>query len=172
MKAIFTKSLLIIGFISVSLALFSQCEIKNRILPDGSLSYYIDPVNFYWTESKDLKGGLVTDREHYFLSLQPKPFPEKSLGQKLKDDIEMILSDNNLYILKHYDTRYLENDSVMQMLYMIDKKDLESFLNFEAVSVKINMGGDEGDRSYVFKLHKSALMEQLACFLKEEENKK
>jgi len=34
------------------------------------------------------------------------------------------------------------------------------------------MMGDEGIRSYVFKLHKTALKEQLACFLKEEEERK
>jgi hypothetical protein len=34
------------------------------------------------------------------------------------------------------------------------------------------MKGDEGVRTYVFKLHKDALKEQLNCFLKEEEDKK
>jgi len=34
------------------------------------------------------------------------------------------------------------------------------------------MGEKEGIRTYTFKLHKSAIREQLACFLKESENKK
>jgi hypothetical protein len=59
----------------------------------------------------------------------------------------------------------------MQLLYLIDKKHIEAFLNFEAISVKINMGAEEGDRTYIFKLHKAALQEQLSCFLKEEETK-
>jgi hypothetical protein len=133
---------------------------------------YIEPVNFYWTKSKDLKGGIITDKEYYYLGLLPTPFPEKPLGNKLKDDLELKLSNDSVCHLKHFDTRYMEHDTVMQLLYLIDKKDLEEILNFEAVSVKINMEGTEGIRTYVFKLHKNALQEQLACFLKEKEKKK
>jgi hypothetical protein len=165
------KSLILIGFLSVSSVAFSQCEIKNRIFPDGSMLYYIEPVNFYWTESKDLKGGIMTDKENYFLALQPSPFPGKDKDLKLKDDLEMKLANDSVYFLEHFDTRYMQHDSVMQLLYLIEKNHIEAFLNFEAISVKINMGDQEGLRSYFFKLHKAALKEQLACFLKEEENK-
>jgi len=171
MKAIILKSVFIAGFLLLTISLFPQCEIRNFIYPDGSMFYYIEPVNFYWTKSKDLKGGVVTDKENYFLALQPSPFPEKPLGNKLKDGLELKLANDSVYHLKHFDTRYLDHDSVMQVLYLIDKKKLDDFLKFEVISVKINMGGDEGPRTYVFKLHKSAISEQLACFLKEEENK-
>ncbi len=134
--------------------------------------YYIEPVNFYWTKSKDLKGGVVTDKENYYLALQPSPFPEKPQGNKLKDDLELKLSNDSVYTLKHFDTRYMEHDTVMQLLYFIDPPYVDDLLNFEAISVKINMEGTEGLRTYVFKLHKSAIQEQLSCFLKEEENKK
>jgi hypothetical protein len=160
------------AFLFVSAASFAQCEIKNKIYSDGSMFYYIEPVNFYWTESKDLKGGVVTDKENYYLALQPSPFPEKSIGNDLKDDLEIKLSNDSIYQLEHFDTRYIEHDTVMQMLYLIDKKEIGAFLDNEAISAKINMGGTEGVRSYVFKLHKSAIREQLGCFLKEEENKK
>jgi len=172
MKAIIKKMILFLGFLSVSISVFPQCEIQNRIYPDGSMFYYIEPVNFYWTESKDLKGGVETDKENYFLALQPSPFPEKPAGNKLKDDLELKLSNDSVYKLEHFDTRYMQHDSVMQMLYLIDSKKLDDFLNFEALSVKINMEGTEGIRTYVFKLHKSAIREQLSCFLKEDENKK
>ena len=66
----------------------------------------------------------------------------------------------------------LKNDTVMEMLFLIDKEDMDPLLNFEVVEVKIDMMGDEGIRTYEFKLHKSALKEQLACFLKEEEDRK
>jgi hypothetical protein len=150
---------------------FSQCEIKNRIYPDGSLLYYIEPVNFYWTETKDLKGGIVTDKETYFLALQPNPYPEKSEGKKLKSDLVLILSDGNEFLFKHYDTRYLDGDSIMEILFIIKKDEMEPLQNFEVSQAKIDMMGDEGIRTYTFKLHKAALMEQLACFLKEEEEK-
>ena len=60
----------------------------------------------------------------------------------------------------------------MEMLFLINKNNLEHFLNFEVTEAMIDMMGDEGIRTYVFKLHKSALMEELACFLGEEKGKK
>jgi hypothetical protein len=151
---------------------FTQCEILNRVSPDGSMQYYMEPVNFYWTSAKSLKGCIVTDRESYFLELHPVPFPEKPEGNKLKKGLVLKLSNDSIYKLKHYDTRYVEKDTVMEMLYLIDKDDMDQLLNFEVTEAKIDMMGDEGIRTYVFKLHKSALMEQLACFLKEAEERK
>jgi len=172
MKAIFLKNICVLGLMLITISVSGQCEIEHRIYPDGSMLYYIEPVNFYWTQSKDLKGGVVTDKENYYLALQPSPFPEKPGGNKLKDDLELKLSNDSIYSLEHFDTRYMEHDTVMQLLYFIDPKHVEDLLNFEAISVKINMGSTEGLRTYVFKLHKSAIQEQLTCFLKEEENKK
>jgi hypothetical protein len=82
------------------------------------------------------------------------------------------LSNDSVYHLEHFDTRYMEHDSVMELLYLIDEKALEYLLEFDAVSVKINMQGAEGMRTYVFKLHKSAIREQLTCFLQEKEKEK
>jgi hypothetical protein len=171
MKVNFMKTIFALGFLMATISAFSQCEIQHRIYPDGSMLYYIEPVNFYWTQSKDLKGGVVTDKENYYLALQPSPFPEKPLGHKLKDDLELTLANDSVYKLKHFDSRYMEQDTIMQMLYFIDPPYVEDLLNFEAISVKINMEGEEGLRSYVFKLHKSAIQEQLTCFLKEEKDK-
>ena len=98
----------------------------------------------------------------------PTPFPEKPAGHELKDNLEMKLSDGKTYTLEHFDTRYIRKDTVMKLVYLIGKKDLDLLLGFEVTEVKINMKGDEGFRTYVFKLHKSALKEQLDCFLKEE----
>ena len=172
MKTIIIKALVVIGFLSYSAAVFPQCEIKNRIYPDGSMLYYIEPVNFYWTEAKDLKGGIVTDKENFFLALQPNPYPDKSAGKKLKSDLVLKLSDGNEYQFEHYDTRYLEDDSIMEMLFLIHKDQMEPLQNFEVIQAKIDMMGDEGIRTYAFKLHKAALKEQLDCFLKEEEDVK
>jgi hypothetical protein len=172
MKAILIKSVIAIVSLSFSLPAFSQCNIQHRLYSDGSMLYFFEPVNFYWTSTKELKGGVVTDKENYYIALQPSPFPEKPLGNKLKDDLVLKLSNDSVYLLEHFDTKYLEHDSVMQMLYLIDRKALKDFYTFEAISVKINMGGTEGDRTYVFKLHKSAIREQLNCFLDEDGKKK
>lgn len=81
----------------------------------------------------------------------------------------MHLANNKAYQLKHYDTQYIENDSVMQVLYLIEPKDLEAFSKYEAVVATINMKGTEFIRDYNFKLHKSEIVKQLSCFLKKED---
>lgn len=162
------KKILFLLFLAIPFAVFPQCDVLNRLSPDGTMMYYMEPQNFYWTKSKELKGCVFTDRENYFIGLQPVPFPEKPAGNKLKDDLELKLSNGKVYKLAHYDSRYLENDTLFEMLYLVDEKDLEDLTNFEAVEVSINMKGTEGVRTYVFKLHKSALKEQLACFINEQ----
>jgi hypothetical protein len=172
MKTIFKKSFLAFAFFAVSVSVFPQCEILNRVSPDGSMYYYMEPVNFYWTSAKSLKGCIITDRESFFLELHPIPFPEKPAGNKLKEDLELKLVNGDSYKLKHFDTRYLKNDTVMEMLFLISKKDIDFLISHEVAVIMIDMMGTEGIRSYELKLHKSALKEQLACFLKDEEQKK
>lgn len=147
----------------------AQCDIKNKVLADGTMVYYFDPEVFYTTKSKSLKINIVTDKEHYFVLLQPTPFPPKKENKKIDDDLSILLSDQKEYKLTHYDTQYRQNDSVLQILYLIDKKDMDAFSKFEAQTAKINMEGNEFVRSYDFKLHKNAIMIQLNCFLKEDE---
>ena len=172
MTAKIKKSLLALVFFMVSISAFSQCEILNRVAPDGSMQYYMDPVNFYWTSAKSLKGCIVTDKESYFLELHPVPFPEKPDGKKLKNNLALKLANGNTCELKHFDTRYVKDDTVMEIQYLIKKEDIDQLLNSEVSEAKIDMMGKEGIRTYEFKLHKSALKEQLACFLNEEEKKK
>jgi hypothetical protein len=59
----------------------------------------------------------------------------------------------------------------MQLLFLIKKDDLNNLLNLQVVDVTIDMMDTKGTRTYTFKLHKSALKEQLDCFLKEEKEK-
>jgi hypothetical protein len=152
----------------ISFKLLAQCELKNRVLADGTMMYYFDPADFYITKSKSLKINIVTDKEHYFVALQPSPFPPKKEGKKIKDDLIIHLADKKQYKLSHYDTQYRHNDSIMQVLYLIDEKDLVAFSKFEAVVAEINMEGTEFVRDYTFKLHKDAIVKQLACLLKED----
>jgi len=172
MKKFIKRSMLALVFLGGPIFTQGQCEILNRVYSDGTMQYYMEPVNFYQTSTKSLKGCIVTDRENYYLKLYPFPFPKKPDGNKLREVLELKLANGNSYQLKHWDTRYVQNDSVMTMLFFIDKATLDPILNFEVVDVKIDMKGAEGIRPYVFKLHKSALKEQLACFLKEAEERK
>ena len=146
----------------------AQCEVKNKIFPDGTMMYYFEPADFYVTKSKSLKINIVTDKEHFFIALQPSPFPSKKEGVKIKDDLIIHLADNKTYRLTHYDTQYRDNDSIMQVLYLMDDKDVQAFSKFEAVVAEINMKGTEFVRDYNFKLHKDAIMQQLNCVLKED----
>jgi hypothetical protein len=172
MTEILRRSYIAFFLLASSFCLFAQCEVLNRVSPDGSMQYYMEPVNFYWTKAKSLTGCIVTDKENYFIELHPVPVPEKQLGKKLKKDLVLKLSDGIVYELKHYDTRYVQDDTVMEMLYLIDKTDIDSLLKYEVTEARIDMMGEEGVRTYVFKLHKSALKEQLVCFLKEDEKEK
>ncbi|QDW18942.1 hypothetical protein [Flavobacterium sp. KBS0721] len=148
---------------------FAQCDVKNKVLADGTMVYYFEPSDFYVTKSKSLKINIVTDKEHYFVALQPLPFPAKNDGKKIKDDLIIHLANKKEYKLTHYDTQYRQNDSIMQVLYLIDDKDLDDFSKFEALVAKINMQGTEFVRDYTFKLHKDAIVKQLTCFLKKED---
>jgi len=159
----------LVFLVLISSKIIAQCDIKNRMLADGTMVYYFDPAVFYSTKSKSLKINIVTDKEHYFVSLQPTPFPSKKIGKKIKDDLLIHLADNKVYKLAHYDTQYRHNDSIMQVLYLIEDKDIESFSKFEATVAEIRMEGTEFVRDYTFKLHKDAIMKQLSCFLKKEE---
>jgi hypothetical protein len=150
----------------------AQCNVLSKVYPDGSLLYYMEPVKFYWTESKALYGNVVTDKEHYFLAIQPIPFPDKSEGKKIKDDLVLTLANDQVIRLSHYDTQYIQNDSIMEILYLFKKSDVDAACRAEAESVQINMGKKEGVRTYVFKLHRAAFREQLACFQSEQQGKK
>ncbi|MFI5135179.1 MAG: hypothetical protein ACHQD9_04965 [Chitinophagales bacterium] len=143
---------------------FSQCEVKNRLGADDVMYYFVDYVPFYWTSTKELKGGAITDEQNYLLGLKPKPFPEKPAGTKLKDDLRVTLSNDSTYVLKHFDTRYLDYDTSLLFMYVIPEKLLPDFRTYEVVSVKMMMG-DEGERVYTFKLHKSAVKDQLDCLI-------
>lgn len=147
----------------------AQCDVKNKLSADGSMMYYFEPAVFYTTQAKSLKINVLTDKEHYFIALQPTPFPPKKEGKKIKGDLIMHLSDNNVYKLSHYDTQYMDNDSIMQVLYLINENDLASFSKNEAISAEIKMEGTEFIREYKFKLHKDAIIKQLNCFLKKDE---
>ena len=150
---------------------FSQCEVKNRIGADEVMYYYVDDVRFYWTSKKELKGGAITDEQNYFLALKPKPFPEKPAGTKLKDNVKVTLSNDSVYVLKHFDTRYVDRDTSLMFMYIIPEKLLADFRKYEVVKVQMMMG-DEGERLYTFKLHKEAVKDQLDCLIENLEGKK
>ena len=142
------KNLLFLGLLAFTQLSYSQCEILNRVHPEGSMLYYMKPVNFYWTSTKSLKGCIVTDKENYFLEMHPVPFPEKPLGNKLKKELELTLSNGEVCKLNHYDTRYVDNDAVMELLYLINKTDLNNLGKFEVAEATIDMLGTEGIRRY------------------------
>lgn len=168
LRLIYTRRVFLFLALVITTALSAQtnCDIKSRVGADGALYYYIEYVRFYYTSEKQLEGGIVTDKEHYFLTLQPFPFVMKKSSEKLTDSVDVVLSNEKKYRLGNYYVRFHKEDSLLRMVYFIPKDLLNDFKDYNISSVKINMGGDEGVREYDFKLHKSALREHLACFEK------
>jgi len=166
-SALIMKNIVVLFLVLFGFQSFAQCDIKSKVQADDSMLYFIKSATFYKTKQKLLKIGIVTDKENYFIALQPIPFPLKK-DNNIKDDLVIELSDRNKYKLEHFDTRYIKHDSVMEVLYLIDKKDIKSFSSFEAINADVNIPGTEFKENYTFKLHKKAIMDQLNCFLKEE----
>jgi hypothetical protein len=148
---------------SISINGLGQCEIKNLVGVDGSMYYYVNPLIFYQTSTRELKGGVITDKENYFISLQPRPFPPKPAGMKLKGDLQVHLSNQKTYSLKNYDSRYTQADSVFELVYLIDKKMNDDLLQNEVESVTLQLAKNEAAQVYTFKRFKKAISEQLKC---------
>ncbi len=145
----------------------AQCEVKQKLDPNGILYHYSEPVKVYWTEAKSLYCGAITDEESYYLQLYPFPFPDKQKAKKLKSDVVVKLNGNEEYSLSFYDSRYINSDSVFAMLFIIPEKKIGSFLKEEIEEISLDLGDDEGPRTYRLKLHKSAIKEQLKCLEEE-----
>jgi hypothetical protein len=140
----------------------AQCNIQSKLYADGTMYYFIEPLVFYQTNEQKLQGGVGTDKENYFIMLYPYPFPPRPDGLKLKTDASITLSNQKTYTLSYYDAQYSPQDSVLKMLYMIDKKNIDDLSQFDVDHIIINMG-KEGERIYNFRLHKAAIHEQLKC---------
>jgi len=143
--------------------LFPQCEIKNRIFPDQTMYFYMDPVTFFKTEKDFLRGNVTTDKENYFLQFIPSPFPPKTEKIKFKNNAIIHLTNKQTYTLECYDYRYTKNDSSLVLSFLLPKKNIEEFENVDVDWLDLDLGDDRGKRHYIFILHKSALREQLIC---------
>jgi len=130
----------------------------------------MEPNVLYWGSAKELQGNIVTDKKNYFLGFQPSPFPAKSIGSQLKEHLEVTLANKKVYQLELFNVQYLDDESIMQLLYTINKNDLPDFVKYQIIDITMYMGKEEGIRNYTFTLHKTAIQEQLSCFLKEEKN--
>ncbi len=146
----------------------NPCDIKQRIEANGALLYYMDPVCFYWTTNKSLYGAIITDKDQYFLTLLPHPFPRKEEKKAVsKDDISILLSNNHSLTFSFYDSYYL-NDSTFIMMYLIDKKHMDELRKNDVKKISIQVSKEESIRSYQLKLHKAAFRNQLNCFFREQ----
>jgi hypothetical protein len=161
------KSLLLLGFLCFTIPSFSQCEIYNSIASDGTLLYYMEPKVLFWSSTKELQGNVVADETNYYLGFQPSPFPAKNSGVEFKEHMEVTLTNKKTYLLKLYEAKYLDDESILQFLFLINKDDLPDFVKYQVIDMTIYMGKEEGIRSYSFNLNRTTLQDQLNCFLKE-----
>ena len=161
-------TLIILALIS-SLNVFSQCEIKSKLDATGILYYSADPVKVFWTQAKSLYCGAFTDDESFYLQFYPEPFPEKKKKKKtLKEPAFVTLVNGERYELDFFDSRYISEDTIFVMQYLIPDDAVDKFLEFEMTIVSIHVGDEAGYREYKLKLHKNAIREQLKCLMKRE----
>ena len=157
---------LVFAFVVASTASFAQCEVKNKVFPDQTMYYYMDPVVFFQTEKDLLKGSLLTDKENYFLQFMPSPFPAKSENKKFKSNAIVHLSSGLTYTLDYYDYRYRRSDSTLALMYLLPKKKLDEFRDHNIVWVDLDLEDEKGPRHYIFVMHKAVIREQMECLEK------
>ncbi len=153
----------ICAFVFAPVISIAQCEVKNKVFPDQTMYYYMDPVVFFQTEKNLLKGNLLTDKENYFIQFIPSPFPPKSENKKFKSPAIIHLSSGTTYTLDYYDYRYRRSDSTLALMYLLPKKQLNEFKDHDMVWVDLDLEDEKGARHYIFVMHKAVVREQMNC---------
>lgn len=143
----------------------AQCKITQIKNADGSMFLSTENSLMYQTSKKKLVERLATDNENYFLEILPTPFLPKPAGSKVKKDLTVTLSNQKTYVLKHFDSRYLNKDSSFSILYLFNSKDIPDFKQYKISSIVLNDGTAE-NAIYKLVLHPGAIQKQLACFIK------
>jgi hypothetical protein len=156
-------------FLFLQFIVVGQCKISQNKFPDGTMYLETEPSLMYQTSKKKLVEKLSTDKENYFVAISPTPFPPKPSGRKVKKDLIVFLSNNKTYTLKHFDSRYIDQDSSFEILYLFNTKDIPDFQLYAIKKVTIN-DGTGVDATYNLILHTDAIKKQLACFLKKKED--
>lgn len=147
----------------VSLQMRAQCEVQNKVFPDQTMYYFMDPVVFFQTESNRLRGNLITDKENYFVQFMPEPFPARSENKKFKSPCVIHLASGQTYTLENYDYRYRRSDSTLALMFLLPKKQLSEFEDHDIVWVNLDVNDENGPRHYIFVMHKAVVREQLNC---------
>lgn len=163
MKKIWTLTVML----GLQLGLKAQCEVKNKVFPDQTMYFFVDPVVFFQTDKNLLKGNLITDKENYFLQFMPVPFPPKSENKKFKTPAVVHLASGTTYTLEYYDYRYRRTDSSLALMFLLPKKQMDDFRNNDIVWVDLDLDDEKGPRHYIFVMHKAVVREQLECLERE-----
>ncbi len=158
-KVKYTLALLIF-IASVSFA-SAQCDVRQRVMADGSLYNYVAPVMLYQTATRTLQGGVMTDGENYFLELRVTP---KLVPMPDKVALTLTLTNDEKYTLDMFDRRSSANDSSLVTTFLMAKDKIEDFSTNEINTV--DMMYDKQDSTYnvyTLKLHRALIKEHLEC---------
>ena len=155
----------------LTMAQEKECEILNRIQPNGIMLYFMKPEKFYQTSSKSLHGTIATDSEQFYLILFPSPVPSKDTAKKISGDLEVLLQGGSKQTLEHFDTYFIEKDTSLALFFLIKKEQQDLLLKYQVDQVKLDAGAGQINL-YTFMLHKEALQQQMHCFLERKPSRK
>lgn len=138
----------------------NDCVVKNLVHADGTMYYYIEPDTLYFTNAKQLKGGIITDKENYFITLYPFPVPTAVGSLKKYEPLELTLKNKQIESLEFYDARFM-NDSTFVLWYLLDVKKNKLLFENEVEQVKIT--SPDSTLVYKLKLHKDGFLRHFNC---------
>ena len=84
------------------------------------MHYYVNPVLFYVSATRTPTGVVVTDNKNYYIMLIPHLFPKKLAGLKIHSSMSARLANNELHLLKNYDSHSTSNDAIFLKAFLID----------------------------------------------------
>lgn len=163
-RAISTSILICILFCETLTATAQDCTVRNRVLPDGRMVYFIEMQALLRSGSKELDGAVTTDGDFYYLQLRPKPIIPKDKLTKSARRLQLILSNDSVYVQELLDTQYLQDTAVL-LTYRIASDQIEPILKYELRSAVLDMG-EQQPRAYDLTQHGWVIRDQLQCVLK------
>lgn len=144
-----------------------QCEIQNRINPDGTMFFFAEPTLIWGRQPASLRTSVVTDKEHYFIAFEPDSFPPDPKGFQLKYHALVELSNHKEHELEFFFSLYrkFKEDTVSRfvVIFTIPKELMGEFIDHDLQVVKIKPEEEEKFREFRITHNKGVIRKQIQC---------